>query len=275
MSDASFWQERYESKNTRWDLGKPSPHFQEWLLKRDPERWMPGRIAIPGCGRGHDVAGFARAGFQAVGYDFAPEAILEAQALYGDIASFVLTDVLQAPPSEAYTMLQSFETHAIEGVPGFQIIDGNGISPAALTATPLESLVIPLETHSIEGVPGLQTVSALPVPVVESKPEALLPSPDWGHFDYVAEHTCFCAIHPSQRAAYQRSIAAMLKPGGRFLGIFWEHDEIDGPPYSTNEAEIRALFGDAFDILSWTPHPAIHGRSGTEHRVSMQKRDFR
>jgi len=40
----------------------------------------PGRVAVPGCGRGHDVLHLSRRGYQAVGFDFAPAAIAAARA---------------------------------------------------------------------------------------------------------------------------------------------------------------------------------------------------
>jgi SAM-dependent methyltransferase len=38
-------------------------------------------VAVPGCGRGHDVRLLARRGYDAVGFDFAPVAVAEARAL--------------------------------------------------------------------------------------------------------------------------------------------------------------------------------------------------
>src|SRR5262249_9035874 len=40
-----------------------------------------GRVAVPGCGRGHDVRLLARRGYEAVGFDFAPAAVAAARAL--------------------------------------------------------------------------------------------------------------------------------------------------------------------------------------------------
>ena len=51
-------------------------------------------------------------------------------------------------------------------------------------------------------------------------------------FDGLFEHTCFCAIDPSLRAAYARSAAQLLRPGGRFLAIFYLDPGVDeGPPF--------------------------------------------
>jgi methyl halide transferase len=48
-------------------------------MERSP--LAPGRVAVPGCGRGHDVRFLARSGFAAVGFDFSATAIAEARAL--------------------------------------------------------------------------------------------------------------------------------------------------------------------------------------------------
>lgn len=67
-----FWESRYHGGRTAWDLGGPTPRFVR-LLETDPP--PPGRMAVPGCGRGHDVVFFARHGFEVVGFDFAPSAV--------------------------------------------------------------------------------------------------------------------------------------------------------------------------------------------------------
>lgn len=71
VSKADYWSERYVNGETGWDLGGPCPVFAELL---DSGRAPPkGRVAFPGCGRGHDVALFRRHGYDAVGFDFAFE----------------------------------------------------------------------------------------------------------------------------------------------------------------------------------------------------------
>src|SRR5262249_17357712 len=49
-----------------------------YLARTPPLR---GRVAIPGCGRGHDARLFARLGYRVWGFDFAAPAIAEARAL--------------------------------------------------------------------------------------------------------------------------------------------------------------------------------------------------
>ena len=48
-----------------------------------------------------------------------------------------------------------------------------------------------------------------------------LPPEFCGRFDWVVEHTCFCAIDPARRADYVRAVAGALRPGGHLLAIFY------------------------------------------------------
>jgi SAM-dependent methyltransferase len=68
-----------------------------------------------------------------------------------------------------------------------------------------------------------------------------------GQFDVVWEQTCLCALDPGRRAAYVRSAAAALRPGGLYLGLFWNHGQAGGPPYDLAPETVRALFGPAFE----------------------------
>lgn len=71
VSGAAYWRERYAGDETGWDLGGPCPVFVDLLeSERAPP---PGRVAFPGCGRGHDVVHWRTRGYDAVGFDFAIE----------------------------------------------------------------------------------------------------------------------------------------------------------------------------------------------------------
>ncbi len=86
-------------------------------------------------------------------------------------------------------------------------------------------------------------------------------------FDWVWEHTCFCAIDPAMRTSYAQSVEAALKPHGCLLAVFYlnpDHDE-EGPPFRVTTAELDALFGNAFDLVrEWLPGRAYHGREERE-----------
>lgn len=72
-------------------------------------------------------------------------------------------------------------------------------------------------------------------------------------FDYVLEHTCFCAITPAQRPAYVRAAHGLLRPQGQLIALFWAHNRPGGPPFGSTLSDIRQLFSSAFEIESLTP----------------------
>ena len=68
------------------------------------------------------------------------------------------------------------------------------------------------------------------------------------HYDAVLEQTCFCAIAIARRPEYVEAVHAMLKKGGVLFGLFYAHGKPDGPPFDTNEEEVRRLFSPRFKI---------------------------
>ena len=99
-------------------------------------------------------------------------------------------------------------------------------------------------------------------------------------FDWVWEHTCYCAIDPSKRPQYVSAIASALKPGGIFLGIFYLNPEIDattpndGPPHGTSIEDVKSLFFAASDFVlldSEKPNACYPGREGREHVLQFQR----
>ncbi len=91
--------------------------------------------------------------------------------------------------------------------------------------------------------------------------------PTWRErFDWVVEHTCFCAIPPSRRADYVRAVTSVLKPGAHYFAIFYlDPAAPQGPPHGTTRREISALFDPALTLLEeWCPAGAFEGREGRE-----------
>lgn len=70
--DLDFWQQRFASDATPWDRAAPNPQLLAWL---DSGMLAPCRIAVPGCGAGHEVEVLARRGFDVVAIDYAPAAV--------------------------------------------------------------------------------------------------------------------------------------------------------------------------------------------------------
>ena len=81
--DAAAWDHRYREGRDGWELGAPAPPLESFL-RHDPRRPLPpGRVLVPGCGRGHEAALLAALGFTAIGLDISGEALREARRLHG------------------------------------------------------------------------------------------------------------------------------------------------------------------------------------------------
>jgi SAM-dependent methyltransferase len=181
---AAFWNQRYRDGSDGWELGRPAPPLQRFLEadRRAPQ--PPGLVLVPGCGRGHEAALLAAAGFQAVGLDFSAEALAEARRLHGDSG----------------TQLRWLQA---------DLLDRQGLAAQGLGA---------------------------------------------GSLSGVLEHTCFCAIDPTQRNAYLAQLHHLLKPGGWLLGLFWCHRRQGGPPYGSDPQQLhQQLSGAGFVPELWEP----------------------
>ena len=83
------WEKDYEQKTDGWDLGGPTPVFARLARSGNLK---PGKMIVPGAGRGHDARAFARQGFQVTAVDFASQAVREMQQLDDPAAPL---DILQ------------------------------------------------------------------------------------------------------------------------------------------------------------------------------------
>ena len=73
-------------------------------------------------------------------------------------------------------------------------------------------------------------------------------------FDWLFEHTLFCAIQPSERDEYVRAALRWLKPGGNYLAVNYFIPDTDGPPFGVTREEIWERFSPHFELLAeWTP----------------------
>ena len=85
------WNRIYEEEaRPGWDMDGPTPLLAE-LLEATP---LPpaARVAVPGCGFGHDAAELARLGFRVEAFDIAPLALEGARARYGEAVRWRLED---------------------------------------------------------------------------------------------------------------------------------------------------------------------------------------
>ena len=78
VNQASNWDLYYDRNMDGWDLGGPTPVFKRLASSA---RFTPGRMLVPGAGRGYDAREFSRHGFHVTAVDFASNAISEMERL--------------------------------------------------------------------------------------------------------------------------------------------------------------------------------------------------
>ena len=187
------WETRYQTNDMPWEKGEPSPGLVDFLTAHpDLER---GTVCIPGCGTGHDVRAWAKAGFDAFGYDIAPSAVRlarERNRAAGLNAQIAPTDFLsEAPPP---------------------------------------------------------------------------------HFDWIFEHTLFCAIHPSERDQYVGAVLRWLKPRGHYLAVNYLIPDQDGPPFGTTRGELWDRFSPYFELHEEKVPRSYPNRTGLELLLWWQRK---
>jgi SAM-dependent methyltransferase len=85
------------------------------------------------------------------------------------------------------------------------------------------------------------------------------------------EHTFFSAIDPGRREEYVRTVRRLLKPGGLLIALFYAHGRPGGPPFTTSEEEVRALFREDFTIERLeVPARSVKPRQGKELLALMR-----
>jgi len=83
-------------------------------------------------------------------------------------------------------------------------------------------------------------------------------------FDWLFEHTLFCAIGLNERDEYVRAVLRWLKPGGQYLAVNYLIPDKDGPPFGTTREELWQRFSPHFKLLEeWVPR-SYPNRAGLE-----------
>ena len=180
-----FWENRYQTGDMPWEKNAPSPGLVDFLaVHPDLPR---GIVCVPGCGTGHDVREFAKAGFAAFGFDIAPSARRHAEEktrAAGLAAHFQLSDFLHDEPPQK--------------------------------------------------------------------------------FDWLFEHTLFCAIQPQERDDYVRAALRWLKPDGQYLAVNYLISDKDGPPFGTTRDELWRRFSPHFELVEELVPRSYPNRTGLE-----------
>ena len=143
---------------------------------------------------------------------------------------------------------------------------GHGHDVRALAATADEVVGLDIAPSAIRGAKSASPVGG--ESYVFGDLFALSPAMR-GSFDWVFEHTCFCAIDPERRGDYVSALASALRPGGRVLAVFYMNPDMDsresGPPFGTSTDELNRLFFPPFELVrEWEPSATYPGREGRE-----------
>ena len=93
-------------------------------------------------------------------------------------------------------------------------------------------------------------------------------------FDLLIEQTFFCALDPALRPAYARQCAALLRPGGKLVGLLFDTEfEAAGPPFGGSATEYRAYFAPYFDFVHFAPaYNSLRARQGRELFICLRKK---
>jgi SAM-dependent methyltransferase len=83
-------------------------------------------------------------------------------------------------------------------------------------------------------------------------------------FDWIFEHTLFCAIKPQERDDYVRAALRWLKPGGQYLAVNYLIPDEDGPPFGTTRDELWRRFSPHFELVEELVPRSYPNRTGLE-----------
>ena len=93
-------------------------------------------------------------------------------------------------------------------------------------------------------------------------------------FDWLFEHTLFCAIKPIERDEYVRAVERWLAPRGNYLAVsYLVPPDREGPPFPTTREEQWQRFSPKFDLVAeWVPR-SFSNRTGLEIMFWWQLKD--
>ena len=91
-------------------------------------------------------------------------------------------------------------------------------------------------------------------------------------FDWLFEHTLYCAIDPAQRDAYADAVDRWVKPNGQFLAVHYMIRDKDGPPHGSHQEELMERFSPRFELVKgWVPR-SYPNRTGLELMLWWRRR---
>jgi hypothetical protein len=94
-----------------------------------------------------------------------------------------------------------------------------------------------------------------------------------GQFDLILEQTFLSTVPISKRKDYRDKMFQLLKPGGKLVGVLFNHKfEEEGPPFGSTSEEYEELFKEKFVIKTLeTCYNSIDRRIESEVFINLQK----
>lgn len=203
------WQQRWDANMTRWHLHELNPLLVKYERDLLGSK-EPSSILFPLCGSAVDLGALALRGHYVLGVEGISKAVDALLSSFG----------AEEEPPRVHKDLK-LRTAVAPGEAGSD-------APGVLRAIEGDFLSVSSAAADALGLPRLAAA-----------------------FD----RGSLVAIVPSDRPAYARVLTDLMEPEGRVLLVTVEHDGVTntrgrfaGPPYDVTEAQVHALFGDAFDI---------------------------
>lgn len=160
--------------------------------------------------------------------------------------------------------------------PGRMIVlgAGRGHDARAFAQHGFTVTAVDFADYAVQEMQRLAT-AATPITIVQHDLFTLPPTFD-AAFDYVLDHTCFCAIDPQQRAAYADLVVRLLNEHGSYITLAFPLGPLDGgPPFAVTVPEIVALFEPRGVVLEerGVPHDSPPQRRGREELLVFARAD--
>lgn len=94
-----------------------------------------------------------------------------------------------------------------------------------------------------------------------------------GSYDYIVEQAFFSSIPRDIRSEYAQQMFQLLRPGGKFVGLLFNHEfNFFGPPFGGTEEEYKNLFFNLFNVKHFTiAYNSIRPRKGRELFIILEK----
>jgi SAM-dependent methyltransferase len=99
-----------------------------------------------------------------------------------------------------------------------------------------------------------------------------LPGKYAGEFDWMFEHTFFCAIDPAWRDRYVATAATLLRKDGWLLGVFYNIQPESGPPFGCTREELFERFSPQFTLWHEQVPRSFPNRAGKELLMLWQRK---